>query len=354
MLRVLKAGMFTTVQDAGRQGYQAFGISVAGAMDYTAYRAANILVGNGDSEAVLELTMFGGSYTFTETALAAITGADMEATLDGEPLKPWSSFTVQPGSVLNFGFAQTGCRAYLSVHGGFDVPIVLGSRATHTRSRVGGLQGRILRDGDEITFGSVKTTELTNCELPHSLKQSYHTEISVRVILGPQQESFTAAGIATLFNAQYTLTAEADRMGYRLEGAPIEHSGSADIVSDALCQGAIQVPAHGRPIIMMSDRQTTGGYTKIGTVITADLALLAQAKPGDKIRFVATDDETAVKAIIARNKYLSQLTEFVRSNSEERKKTVAAIAGAIVSRQNIKVYKISFNGKSFVAEVAEK
>lgn len=296
MITVLNPGMLTTVQDNGRWGYQAYGMPVAGAMDRFAYRVVNSLAGNSANAAVLEMTIFGGTYRFDRDAYVAIGGADMQATLDGNAVANWSGFPVSAGSELSFGYVADGCRAYLAVKGGLDVPEILGSRSTYIRGAIGGMNGRALKSGDVLNF---ENGNLLNIErrLPAQFIPDYGSEITLRVMLGPQDDLFTGEGIKTLLNCTYTITNDADRMGYRLEGPAIKHSGKPDIVSDALCQGAIQVPGHGMPIIMMADRQTTGGYAKIGTVIGPDIARLAQAKPGDSVRFVRSSYEEAVEAL---------------------------------------------------------
>lgn len=297
MIKVINPGLLTTVQDTGRWGYQRFGMPVAGVMDRFAYRTANLLVGNNPDAAVLEMTMFGGAYRFESPAYIALCGADMQAELNGEAVRNWSAFFVSAGSELNFSYAASGCRAYLAVYGGLDTPLVLGSRSTYVRGGIGGHCGRALKSDDILLFGEVGSLPSANKYLPAELVPQYREEITLRVLLGPQDDLFTKEGIQTMLSNSYTITDEADRMGYRLEGPAIKHCGKADIVSDALCQGAIQVPGHGSPIIMMADRQTTGGYAKIGAVIGPDLAMLAQAKPGDSIRFKLCSDIEAEAAL---------------------------------------------------------
>ena len=340
MIKVINAGLMTTVQDNGRWGYQAFGMPVAGAMDRLAFKVANLLLGNDENEAALEFTMMGGEYEFTGAALVAITGADMSVTLDGQPVENWSSFEVSAGSKLNFAFAKSGCRAYLAVKGGLDLPLVLGSRATYTRAKVGGLEGRALKVGDVINFLG-KATGGKPVKLAEEFIPQMPNEVSIRALLGPQDEDFTAAGISTLFADVYTITNEADRMGYRMEGAVIEHATKPDIVSDALCQGAIQVPGHGMPIVMMADRQTTGGYTKIGSVISSDLRILAQAKPGDKVRFVQVSDEEAVAAL--------------KVEQELYAKIKTSLSGQVgQSDAKTKQYKLTVNDVEYFVTVQEK
>lgn len=342
MIKVIKPGLMTTVQDNGRWGYQAFGMPVAGAMDNIALKVANMLLGNDENQAVLEFTMMGGEYEFEQDCFVAITGADMSATLDGKTVANWSAFAVSAGSVLNFTFAVSGCRAYLAISGGLDVPVVLGSRSTHTRSKVGGLEGRALKSGDIL---KTLPCDLTKCRaqiLPTDLIPEIPSVIKLRIILGPQEEDFTPLGIETLFTAEYKITNEADRMGYRMEGSMVEHATKPDIVSDALCQGAVQIPGHGMPIIMMADRQTTGGYTKIGTVISSDLRLLAQAKPGDTVTFVEVDDEVGVEALQVTKNYYEKVRAFINNSCEK-------ITGA-----NAKNFTITVNNNVYAVQISEK
>lgn len=337
MITVLNPGLFTTVQDGGRWGYQAYGMPVAGAMDRFAYRCVNLLAGNTGEAAVLEMTMFGGTYRFEQAAFVALGGADMEAVLDGNPVQNWSAFPVRAGSELSFGYAVNGCRTYLAILGGIDVPEVLGSKSTYTRAAVGGYEGRPLKAGDVIRFNRDGLVLPVSCKsLPADFIPEYCNEIVLRVLLGPQDNLFTEQGIKTLFTESFSITTDADRMGYRLEGPAIRHHGGADIVSDALCQGAIQVPGHGMPIIMMADRQTTGGYAKIGTVIGPDLARLAQAKPGDSVRFIKVTEDEAVMAL--------------RHEIGQYEKIAAAI-----SQQEMggRILNITVNGQLFLVKVEE-
>lgn len=340
MIAIVSPGLLTTVQDRGRWGYQAYGVPVAGAMDRYAYATANLLVGNVADAAVLEMTLVGATYRFAQSAWVAVAGADMQGTLDGKKIVHWSAFYVPGGSELAFGFAEQGCRTYLAVRGGIDVPPVLGSRSTYTRGRIGGFAGRALQGGDALQLlpeagaGAVFPRSLPAAWIP-----DYSGTATIRVLLGPQEDCFSAAGIDTLFNGEYTISNEADRMGYRMEGAKIEHLGKADIVSDALCQGAIQVPAHGMPIVMMADRQTTGGYAKIGTVIGPDLARLAQAKAGDAVRFIRCTDEQAVAALREERECYGQMAAWAAADP------VWATEG--------KGYTIRVNGVAYAVTVEE-
>ncbi len=284
-VRVIKPGMLTTVQDAGRVGSQSFGFNVSGVMDRRSYRLANFLVGNYTDEAVLEMTMLGGSFVFLESNYIAVTGADMGAALEGVPIPMYETVFVRAGDTLSFSNAKTGMYTYLAAAGGFDVPQVLGSRSTNLKCKIGGFEGRKLRSGDIVPFRQPLDTlgELRKHRLPPEDFSGNHADI--RVILGPQDDYFTEKGIQTFLSAPYRITENADRMGYKLAGNPIEYKDSVDIISDGIVFGSIQIPPAGVPIVMLADRQTTGGYAKIATVITVDLPLLVQRKPGDTVYF---------------------------------------------------------------------
>jgi len=291
--------MLTTIQDQGRIGYRAYGMPVSGVMDRYAATMANILVGNEPDAAVLEMTLLGGTFRFPNEAYMAICGADMQGTLNGKKIRNWSAFYVPANSELAFEYAVSGCRAYLAFYGGIAVPKVLGSRSTYTRAAIGGLEGRALQADDVIEIGKAAAMPYAARELSYHHLPKYMNEIHVRVILGPQDDLFTAKGLQTLFSSSFTVSSRNDRMGILLEGAKIEHVSGPDIISDALCAGAIQVPGDGLPIIMMADCQTTGGYAKIGFVISPDLSKLAQAKAGDTVTFVECSDAEAVSALAA-------------------------------------------------------
>lgn len=282
---VLNPGLLTTVQDAGRIGYQQFGVPVSGAVDSRAVAVANILVGNPDDEAVLECTMMGPQLRFDADNCIAITGGDLQPVLDGQPVKNYAAIAVTAGQVLRFKGPKAGCRAYIAFAGGLDIPVVMGSRSTYMKGKIGGVEGRKLQKGDVISFRAPKA------QLPNMTRRFITPEFiprpvyTLRVIMGPQDDAFTPAGMDTFLNETYTVTPEFDRMGCRLEGAEIAHVSGGDIISDGISFGAIQVPSSGKPIIMLADRQTTGGYTKIANVITVDFRLLAQLKAGDKVRF---------------------------------------------------------------------
>lgn len=284
-IKILNPGLMTTVQDLGRYSYQQYGVSVSGAMDYVAARLANILLGNDENEGLLEITLMGPEIEFLGSTIIAITGADSEPLINKIPISMNKSVAVSKGDILSFKGIKKGCRSYLAFADGIDVPLVMGSKSTFLKGGIGGYKGRALKAGDILNIGSMQEP----CNLLGSELNNFYDygsdKIKLRLLLGPQDTSFTNEGIETLLSNEYTVTTNSDRMGYTLEGPVIDHKESADIISDGIAMGAIQVPSKGNPIIMMADRQTTGGYTKIANVITVDLPKLAQAKPGDKILF---------------------------------------------------------------------
>lgn len=281
-LEVLDGGMLTTVQDLGRFGFMRYGVPSSGAMDPFALQAANLLVGNPPGEAALEITLVGPVLRATEDCLIAVTGADLGLRVNGQEMPTWMSIFVKKGALIEFTGRRTGCRAYLAVAGGIDVPRVMGSKSTYLNGRFGGFEGRPLKKGDIIPVGRAPSNlvNLAGRYVPPELLPPYSDSPRIRVILGPQDDYFTEEGIATFLSATYRVSPTSNRMGYRLEGPPIAHKDKADIISDGIPLGAVQVPADGMPIVMMADHQTTGGYTKIATVISADIPLLAQCVPG--------------------------------------------------------------------------
>ncbi len=295
-LEVLDGGLLTTVQDLGRYGYERLGVPVAGAMDPFALQAANILVGNRPGEAALEITLVGPTLRATESCLIAITGADLSPRLNGQEMPMWMAVFVRKGWLIEFGERKSGCRAYLAVAGGIDVPPIMGSKSTYLRGGVGGFEGRALKEGDLIPIGrpAYHLPSLAGNEFPADRIPEYSDAPEVCVILGPQDDHFTEEGIATFLSSEYKVSPASDRMGYRLQGPEIAHKGPTGIISDGIALGSVQVPADRQPIVMMADRQTTGGYPKIATVISADIPLLAQCVPGaSTVTFKAVTVEEA-------------------------------------------------------------
>ena len=282
-LVVQDAGPLTTIQDLGRPGHLRVGIPASGPMDREAFLLANRLVGNPDTAAGLECTLIGPRVEFTDERLVAVTGADMAPTVNGAPVPAWQGLRVHGGDVLRLGPARSGVRGYLSISGGIETPPVLGSRATYVRGRLGGLEGRALRKGDRLPLGRVGAARPRRVQ-PERVP-TYGGEPELAVVLGPQDDRFTGAGIAALFEGPYQMLPQNDRMGARLQGPFIEHTRGHDIISDGVALGGIQVIGEGQPIVLLADRQSTGGYTKIGTVCSFDIGRLAQVKPGGRLRF---------------------------------------------------------------------
>lgn len=304
MIRVLQPGLLTTVQDEGRWGHQRFGVPVAGPMDRVSHRLANLIVGNRASSAALEVTLVGPELEFEKEALFAVTGAEFALSLDDARLSMNTLHAARAGQRLSFGDRRAGARAYVAVAGGIDMPLVLGSRATHVASRTGGLEGRALRAGDRLPpAGEAERTVRAGDRWPGVIRLP-NRGVRIRVIPGPHQDRFGADGIAALEAGRYSVSAESDRMGYRLSGPALRQSAEGEVISSAVPTGSIQVPPSGEPIILMADHQTTGGYPRIGTVITADVPLVAQLAPADWIQFEVCDLAAALRALIAQERAL--------------------------------------------------
>ena len=281
-LDVLTAGLETTVQDLGRWGWQRYGVSPAGPMDESSHRRANALVGNDPRLATLEIALVGPTIRFVHRAICAVAGARFHLTVDGRPVAGDTTFPVSAGEVLRFGERVRGARAYLAVQGGVEVPLVLGSRATHVPSGLGGL-GRALRAGDVLFTGEACPSRVPASEGRERPLPDGGAE--VRAIPGPDVNRFGASAIAVFGRETFRLASESNRMGYRLIGPDVAASEAGEIVSDATPAGTVQVPPSGQPILLMVDRPTCGGYPRLATVISADLPLAGQLAPGDWIAF---------------------------------------------------------------------
>jgi antagonist of KipI len=309
-LTVIKPGMLTTVQDLGRWGFQARGVPVAGPMDPVSHRVANALAGNPRDAALLEITLLGPELAFEDERIVAVAGGDFELTVDGRAMPMHERFTVAAGSRLRFGARRSGARAYLAVAGGIAVRPALGSRATHLISAMGGLDGRALVAGDRLPLGvrsRFSRSGDTRSPFVTGSRKSRSDPGVLRVLAGPQVDYFAADALDVLQSAAYVVAQNSDRMGFRLDGPPLTHARGADIISDATPLGVLQVPASGRPILLMADRQTTGGYPKIATVIAADMAIAGQLAPADTVRFVICTPAEALKALIAQERMLMAL-----------------------------------------------
>ena len=305
-ITILNPGMLTSVQDLGRIGYQQYGVSVSGVMDPRSASIANILVDNDEGEAVLECTMMGPHLRFDAPNIIAITGGDLGATLDGQSIDTYRAVPVNAGQTLRFTMLRTGCRAFVAFAGGLDIPLVMGSRSTDMKAKIGGYQGRKLQKDDVIAFRAPKT-DLKNLGVRHISPEFVpRAEYKLRVVLGPQDDAFTELGAMTFLSSVYTLTPEFDRMGCRLEGPFIASKSTTDIISDGIAFGSVQVPSHGKPIILLADRQTTGGYAKIATVISVDIPKLVQRKTDHKVKFQAVTVEEAQELLALEAKEMNE------------------------------------------------
>ena len=306
-IQIINGGFLTTIQDMGRYGYQETGMSVSGVMDTRAASLANILVGNDTNEAVIEITMMGPTMKFTEDEIIAVTGGDLGAKIDGKPVERYRAVLVKAGQTLSFMGMYGGSRAYIAFAGGLDIPVVMGSRSTNIKCGLGGFKGRRLLDGDYISFRAKRRY------LPYFLSRSLdlnefdQDNITLRVIMGPQDDAFTAAGKETFLSSEYVVTSEFDRMGCRLEGPFIASKSTTDIISDGIAFGSVQVPSHGKPIILLADRQTTGGYAKIATVISVDIPKLVQRKTDHKVKFQAVTVELLALEAKEMNEFRHQI-----------------------------------------------
>ena len=323
---VKKGGPLTTLQDMGRYGFQKYGVLVSGAMDLFSLKLGNILVGNKESEGALEMTMSGPFLKLPAGLVFALTGADLGAKLGGKPVPLNRAVYVKEDSALSFGFAAKGTRGYLTVAGGFAVPEVMNSKSTYLRAKIGGVGGAPLADGTELETGDLTAEQEKLAAAlaglggkPFStLGWSVGTESlfagePIRVTQGLQADWFSNATLHAFFRSGYTITAQSDRMGYRLSGTPLPYKDSSlEMISEPVTFGSIQVPADGNPIILMADRQTTGGYAKIGQVIQADLSRLAQMKPGQTIYFQPVTLTQAEEALARQADFLTDAAKMVK------------------------------------------
>jgi antagonist of KipI len=295
-ITVLRPGLFTTIQDRGRWGHQASGVPVGGALDRFSHRVANAIVGNDVDAATLEVTLVGPEIRVDSDAVMAIAGANLDARLDGSAIAMNVPVACRAGSVLRFGDRRAGSRAYVAFDGGIDVAPVLGSRSTSALCSLGGVDGRALIGGDQLPLGArTSPRAVRRVDLPPVAAGGAR----LRVLPGPQDEFFPQDAIERMRRARFIVTPRSDRMGYRLEGPTLQRIDGLEMISDATFVGGIQVPASGEPIMLMADRQTTGGYPQIATVITADLPLAGQLAPGDWVEFEPCTRREAIAALIA-------------------------------------------------------
>jgi antagonist of KipI len=306
IFKVIKPGLQTTVQDLGRYGYQQFGISPAGAMDEFAMQVANILVGNPTAAAVLEFAFIGPVLEALTDITIAVCGGNFAPKMKGREVQQWKSLRLKKGDVLSVGAAKAGAYGYIAVSGGIDVPEVMGSKSTLLNGGFGGLDGRVLKSGD-LLAGRPEIRRLLK-RLHPSLIPEYRKRIEIRVIPGPHVEMFTTESVSEFFSEEYRVSTKANRMGFQLEGPRLKHAKGPDIISDSVPLGGIQVPASGQPIILMADRQTTGGYARIGTVISVDIPTFAQAVPGTVVKFSQISLEEAQELYVKRRTLLKLMS----------------------------------------------
>jgi antagonist of KipI len=287
MIRILEPGPLTTVQDSGRVGQLRYGIPPSGPVDRRAFVIGNRLVGNDDGAAGLECTLMGPRFEVQAPCAIAVTGAAMPVTVNGAEAPGWAAIDVRPGDVVKLAAARAGVRAYVAFSGGLDVPVVFGSRSTYIRGRLGGVAGRALRKEDVLRLLPAPPRRPRRID-PRAIPD-FAGDPEIRAVHGPQADRFTDEGIAALFGSTYEMLPQSDRMGARLRGARVDHVRGHDIISDGIPLGGIQVPGDGQPIVLLVDRQSTGGYTKVATVCSIDIARLGQIKPGQRLTFRAID-----------------------------------------------------------------
>jgi biotin-dependent carboxylase-like uncharacterized protein len=317
-LKILAPGLHTTIQDLGRIGYQALGVPVSGALDGFSLRLANALVGNPQGMAVLEILLSGPMIEIkADSVRVALVGAGASLEIRGaqsRAVAAGESTTLQQGESFQVAVGRQSACCYLAIEGGIAAPFVLGSASTYARARLGGLHGRALQQEDIVPLVVAQASERVELRAPTPLSATLDQPI--RVVLGPQQEYFTEDAVITLLNAEFRVSQNADRMGLRLDGPPLRHRGGWDIISDAIATGSIQVPGSGQPIVLLADHQTTGGYPKIATVISADLPLVGRRRPSDAIRFVAVDIGTAEALCRAAERQFAELVAALEPTAE--------------------------------------
>ena len=306
MIKVIESGIASTIQDNGRYGYKAFGVPQSGAVDGYAHECANILAGNTLDAASLEIIGGGTQLQFCCETFAAIGGADMQCTLNGNPVAAWSSFPVAAGDTLQFGYTVNGRCSYVAIIDGIQTTSTLDSRATYCRAGIGGINGQKLNSGAELPIGSSSRRPTTGIRLPDEYIPTYSSCLKLHCMLGPQSDYYDKLSLLNFFNLPYDVTTDSDRMGCRLHGQSLTRLMESELISQPLLPGAVQIPGNGQPIVMLADAQTCGGYPIIAVVVGSDLFKLAQANTGDIIRF------ELITAECARSNYFEQRRKFER------------------------------------------
>lgn len=334
MLQIHKEGLQTTIQDLGRRGFQKYGVIVSGVMDPYAHRIANVLVGNPETDATIEITLVGPQLTFLEDCLFSLTGGDLSPLLNGNPIKMWRPIFAKKGCKLSFGKPLSGCRTYLAVAGGIAVPDVMDSKSTYLRAGIGGFNGIALQKEDVVQIGelspyirdfigklAIAATDNSFIQVDWTLMSQaipvYKSDAIVRVTEGRQAQLFDENSRDAFHQEAFQISPDSDRMGYRLKGPQLALTEAKELVSEGIAFGSIQVPPDGQPIILMADRQTTGGYPKIGQVATVDLPKVSQLKPGERIRFEKITLEQAQQALLNERQLIAQLTKSVSLKFKE-------------------------------------
>jgi antagonist of KipI len=323
-IEVLRPGLLTSIQDLGRYGYQKHGVIVSGSMDSYSLRLANLLVGNAEGEAALEITLIGPSLRIDQDVLLAITGGNLSPTVAGVAIPMWRPVYLKQGSILKFGECKTGCRSYLSIAGGYQIPEVLGSSSTYLRAGLGGFQGRALKKGDVLQSkspheGSLKILQqlAPQSSLASFVSTAWYVgrghipqdsrHITIRMMRGRQFDQFDEQSIEQLLHSAFRVTPQSDRMGYRLSGSSLKLANPKEMISEAIALGTVQVPPDGNPIILLADRQTAGGYPKIAQIAAVDVPVVAQSKPGANIWFQEISLAEGERLYLAREAAVKQL-----------------------------------------------
>lgn len=355
-LKINKSGMLTTVQDIGRWGHQSDGVPVSGAMDIEALRFGNTLLGNDENAAALEVTILGPEISVRGEGLALFAGADLGFSVNGGELGSWKAIALKDGDVLSFKGPKNGSRGYLCFSGGIDVPVIMGSRSTYTRAAIGGYQGRALKSGDLLKTGQpyILWRKLDGLSLPSQIIPDYSAGKKLKIVTGLQEDAFTSGGLETLFSSEYTVSTESDRMGCRFEGPKIAHGErGADIVSDGIPMGAVQIPGHGTPIAMLADRQTTGGYTKVGVLTPASIQALVQAMPGSKVRFERASLDEAVGELHKTRDNIRTIVQIRAAFACRPAETAPSAVAAAEQAVKIREFCLTVDGKNFCVTCEE-
>ncbi|GGF30707.1 KipI antagonist [Halobacillus andaensis] len=331
MMKIVKDGLLTSVQDLGRTGYQKYGVIASGSMDTFAHRIANLLVGNEENEATLEVTLLGPVIKFEEEAIISICGGNLSPSIDGEKIKMWKPIFVTKGATLSFGKPQSGCRSYIAIGGGMDIPPVMESRATYMRANIGGYEGRSLEPDDVIQFRQsrpyprkIQAEKRSYVEMDWAISTdlipNYSPRPVISLIKGPQYEWFKEDSQQSLFSTPFKVSSQSDRMGFRMEGETLSLKEPRELISEAVSFGSIQVPNDGNPIVLLADRQTTGGYPKIGQVASVDLPVLCQMKPGEHLTFKEMTLAEAQQALLEQEHSIQLLKRSISLKQKEELK----------------------------------